>query len=84
MFKKHSNQFDVAASDNNMPHMKGQQLAKGLFAIRPDLPILLSAGFVDKSIEAEIMTLGIRECLHKPLQLQTLRDAIDACLETPI
>lgn len=81
MFKKTPNQFDVVITDNNMPNMTGQQLAKEMLTIRPDLPIILSTGFMDTLMEHNIQNLGIRQCLLKPVRLKNLQDAIDTCLD---
>jgi len=81
LFKEDPNQFDLVLTDQAMPHMTGKQLAKELFLIRPDMPVILTTGYSDALTEEEAKELGIRKYLMKPIKLKTLQQAIEEYLE---
>ena len=57
-------QIDVMITDNNMPKMKGVELAKSARAISPKLPIILITGFARPS-EADLS--NVSRDLMKPV-----------------
>ena len=59
----------------------GTVLAKKLFALRPDLPVILCTGF-NEAIDAEkAKSLGIREYIVKPVNKRTLAKTIRKALK---
>jgi CheY-like chemotaxis protein len=68
--------FDLVITDLTMPGMTGVDLARGVRAVRPDIPIILSSGYADEVPEETLKTLGIVEVLPKPFQMQALGAAI--------
>ena len=50
-----------------MPGMTGVELAKKIFAIRPDMPIILCTGFSHLVDAESAKAAGIRGYLMKPL-----------------
>jgi CheY-like chemotaxis protein len=59
--------FDLVITDQTMPEMTGIQLASELFAIRPDLPVILCTGFSQLIDEDKTKTAGVRAFAVKPL-----------------
>jgi PAS domain S-box-containing protein len=74
--------FDLVLSDITMPIMNGAQLAKKLFAARPDIPIIFCTGFSDIVSEAEAMELGAKGYLGKPILRKNLAETIRKILDT--
>jgi CheY-like chemotaxis protein len=68
--------FDLVITDLTMPGMTGVDLARGVRAVRADIPIILSSGYADEVPEETLKTLGIAEVLPKPFQMQALGAAI--------
>ena len=64
--------FDLVVTDFNMPAMSGLQLAAALAALRPDLPIILSSGYVTEDMRTQAIRLGVRDVLHKENTLDEL------------
>ncbi|MGD8846153.1 MAG: response regulator [Desulfobacteraceae bacterium] len=81
LFKSDPNQFDLVITDMTMPYMTGNQLAKALQAIRPDLPIIMCTGYSEKISSEKAQMMGIQAFLRKPLSYHDLthnvRKAID-------
>jgi PAS domain S-box-containing protein len=72
--------FDLVITDQTMPYMTGDMLARELRDIRPDIPIILCTGF-SYTIDAEqAQTQGIDAFLMKPLTARELGLAIQQVL----
>jgi PAS domain S-box-containing protein len=79
-FRTAPHRFDLVITDQTMPHMTGEALARELRRIRPDLPIILCTGF-SHTIDAEkAETQGIDAFLMKPLMAHDLALAIQRVL----
>jgi CheY-like chemotaxis protein len=66
-------QFDLVATDFEMPVMRGNALAHKIREIVPTQPILMITGYVPAADESRDSVDCI---LHKPLRLAELRNAI--------
>jgi PAS domain S-box-containing protein len=67
LFRNDPKRFDLLITDQTMPHMTGEQLAKEIMAIRMDLPIILMTGFSSEIDDRRCKQLGIDRFLLKPL-----------------
>lgn len=66
-FKKDPEAFDLVLSDVTMPKLTGDQLAKEIKAIRPDIPVILCTGYRRMVSEESIKALGVDALLTKPV-----------------
>jgi CheY-like chemotaxis protein/two-component sensor histidine kinase len=66
-FREHPQDFDLILSDMTMPHMTGDQIAREVKTIRPEVPVLIVTGFTDKIRQDEKESAGIDDVLHKPI-----------------
>jgi PAS domain S-box-containing protein len=80
LFKSSPGQFDLIITDQTMPHITGDQLAKTILAIRPGMPIILYTGFSEKIDELHAKQIGIREFILKPLEIRKLAASIQSIL----
>jgi len=80
LFRAHPNDFDLVITDQTMPNMTGDVLARELLAIRPGLPIILCSGSspeTDPTLRPEnAQNIGIREVLLKPVDREEMSQAI--------
>ncbi|MBI5186420.1 MAG: response regulator [Nitrospinae bacterium] len=72
--------FDLVITDQTMPNMAGDALARELLGVRPDIPIILCTGFSHAVTPEKAKALGIREFLMKPLLARELGEAIRRAL----
>jgi len=84
LFKEQPDLFDLVLTDQSMPKMKGEELAKELLSIRPGLPIILVSGYVDMPNNKQVQGKGVRLYLQKPVKLGVLTEAIASCLTKEI
>ncbi len=80
LFSRLPNHFDLVITDQTMPKMTGSQLAVQLMDIRPDIPVILSSGFIEAIDEKEAKGLGIRGFLLKPASSHELNTLIGRLL----
>jgi len=81
LFEEQKDRFDLVITDLTMPLMTGENLAKQLLNIRPDIPIILSTGFSAKMDEKKAMALGIRAFISKPVSIREIAETIRAVLD---
>ncbi len=79
-FKSGPDRFDLVLTDMTMPEMTGVELAAEIHKISPDIPILLSTGFINRITEQMRIENGINEVLPKPILKNELAQAIKAAL----
>jgi CheY-like chemotaxis protein len=59
--------FDLVLSDMTMPIMTGDELARRLIAIRPELPVIIITGFSERLDRQQAETIGVKGFLMKPV-----------------
>ncbi len=64
--------FAVVVTDFNMPEMSGIDLARELSRHHPDLPVVITTGFVSEGLRAEAQQIGVRHVLQKEYTLEQL------------
>jgi PAS domain S-box-containing protein len=75
-FKKDSRRFDMVITDKTMPHMTGFDVIQKIRDIRPDIPVILCSGFMEKEEMEKIKTLGVTQLLIKPIRISVLAKVI--------
>jgi CheY-like chemotaxis protein len=79
--------FDVVVTDQTMPNMTGEALARQLLEFRPEVPIILATGFSHSMTPEKAKAMGIRAFLLKPLLIKdlarTLREVLHPDIESP-
>lgn len=85
LFRARPESFDLVITDQNMPKMRGVELAREILNIRPRIPILLCTGFSPDTDEGVTLkqanSIGIREVHMKPLERYEIAEAIRRVLD---
>jgi signal transduction histidine kinase/ActR/RegA family two-component response regulator len=81
LFQSNPYTYDLVLTDVTMPKMSGPDLVKGVFELRPGMPIIMTTGYTDTMIVSNLRGLGIHDTLLKPcpsrVLLGAVRDALD-------
>jgi len=64
--------FDLVITDMTMPEMTGVELSRALFAIRPDIPVILCTGYSDLINKEKAKALGVKGYIMKPILIRKL------------
>lgn len=79
-FRSQPDRFDLVLTDITMPHLTGDQMVKMIFALRPDIPVILCTGFSESIGEERARDLGVKAFVMKPLVLEELARVVHAAL----
>ena len=81
LFKTKAYNFDLVITDMTMPHMSGDELAKKMIHINPDIPIILCTGYSTQINQEQALSIGIQAFLSKPVPkldyAKTIRRILD-------
>jgi two-component system cell cycle sensor histidine kinase/response regulator CckA len=80
-FRAQPEKFELVITDQTMPTMSGETLAKELTQIRPDTPVILCTGYSETRSEQKLTALGIREVLRKPIIVREMANTIRRVLD---
>lgn len=80
LFRSDPYAFDLVITDQTMPHLTGDMLARELLALRADIPIILCSGSSPETNSVltpeKSRAIGIREVLLKPVGKEQMNQAI--------
>ena len=79
-FRAQPEDFDLVITDQTMPHLTGEELAREMLRLRPDLPIILCTGFSAAVSPEKARAMGIREFIIKPVPTRTMAETIRRAL----
>ena len=74
-------EFDVIVTDLSMPGMSGFALARDIQTLRPDVPIVLTSGYVRPEDREAARQHGIRDVILKPDTIDELGHTLDRVLK---
>jgi two-component system cell cycle sensor histidine kinase/response regulator CckA len=71
-YQKNRGKIDLVILDVVMPDMRGREVLRELFAIDPEVRVLLTSGYSEESEHKELMALGARGFIGKPFVVERL------------
>jgi CheY-like chemotaxis protein len=80
-FRLHPNDFDAVITDMTMPNMTGDELAREILSLRPELPVIMATGYNESIDEEKAIRIGIRSLLLKPVKKATLASVLRTVLD---
>jgi CheY-like chemotaxis protein len=76
--------FDLVVTDFNMPNVSGLDLVRALARVRPDLPVVISSGYVSDELRANASVLGVCAVMQKEQTLEELGAVVHSALEASL
>ena len=80
-FRSNPDAFDIVITDMTMPNMTGDQLAKEILSIKPDIPIVICTGFSERINEEQAEAIGVKGFLMKPVVKSDLASMVRKVLD---
>ena len=81
LFKSKADSFDLVITDMTMPNLTGDQLARELMCVNPDIPVILCTGYSTLINQHKATAMGIRALVSKPVLRKdiavTIRKVLD-------
>jgi PAS domain S-box-containing protein len=85
--KELTDRIDIVLLDMIMPGMDGEATFKALRALSPDLPVMLTSGYVQEEKSERLINAGALGLIYKPYKaealLRRLRRALDGASRVP-
>jgi len=75
-FSDDPDRYDLVILDQTMPRMTGMEVAHQLLKLRPGLPVILYTGYSDEISEEQVLGVGIRALVNKPVDTRRLHELI--------
>jgi len=82
LFRSQPDAFDIVISDQTMPELTGDELAKKIMEIRPDIPIIICSGYSSKIDAEQAKLIGISAFIMKPVDKTELANTIKQVLHS--
>lgn len=82
-FERDPKRFDVVITDYAMPHLNGLQLAKRIYAVAPNTPIILSSGSLRDDETDTARRRGIITSIPKPASMDELANEARRLISRP-
>jgi nitrogen-specific signal transduction histidine kinase len=80
-FAAQPDRFDLVITDMTMPKMTGDQLARRMMDIKPQIPVILCTGFNESISEEKALAMGIDKFVMKPIVKDELATTIRTVLD---
>jgi nitrogen-specific signal transduction histidine kinase/CheY-like chemotaxis protein len=75
--------FDAVITDMSMPGMSGLELVRQLKALRPDIAVIMTTGYLAPEDQALPQAAGVSEVILKPDNIDQLAAALERQLDAP-
>jgi CheY-like chemotaxis protein len=75
-FTQNPGQFAAVITDLSMPGLSGADLARKLIEIRPDIPVVMTSGYIRPEDELEARRIGVRDLILKPDTIEELAKSL--------
>jgi CheY-like chemotaxis protein len=76
-FRRRPGEFDAVVTDLSMPRMSGFDLAEQVLAIRPNIPVVISSGYLRPEDQDIARRIGVHQLIQKPYTVEQLEKTFD-------
>ena len=73
--------FDMVITDMTMPELTGEDLARTMLQLSPNIPIIICTGFNENMNEERARHLGVRRLVYKPIVRNALAEIVRSVLD---
>jgi PAS domain S-box-containing protein len=71
-FRRRPAEFDLVLTDLSMPGASGLDFARNVLALRPDVPVILTTGYIDPDDLDLARRIGVCEVILKPTTIEEM------------
>ncbi len=82
-FESNPQDFDVLITDLSMPALSGFDLVRRIRAVRPDIPVVMTSGYVRPEDQETALSIGVQELILKPDTIDALGEVLSRLLRSP-
>jgi CheY-like chemotaxis protein len=81
LFKAKPDHFDLVITDQTMPGMTGDALAKELIHLKPSIPVIICTGYSQAIDHERAMRRGVKAFVMKPILINEIAAAVRKVLD---
>jgi CheY-like chemotaxis protein len=74
--------IDLVISDYNMPGISGLEVAREVRRMKPNIPVIVTSGFIDEALRAQAEDAGVSELLFKADSIDVLCTTVARVAQT--
>ena len=82
LYQEHTSEIDLVLTDIGLPEMSGAELVAELQLVHAQTKIIVTSGFLEPDMKAELFNAGVREFIPKPFQIPVMLQKIRAVLDS--
>ena len=71
-FRRRPEEFDLVLTDLSMPGASGMDFAASVLALRPDVPVIMTTGYIDPDDLDRARRIGVCEVILKPTTIEEM------------
>lgn len=75
-FRSNPAAYEAVVTDLSMPGMSGIEFASQVLSLRPEVPVVVTSGYVRPKDRESVMKTGVRDLLLKPNTVEELGDVL--------
>jgi CheY-like chemotaxis protein len=75
-FRSNPMAYEAVVTDLSMPSMSGIEFATQVLRLRPEVPVVMTSGYVRPKDRESVMKCGVRDLLLKPNTVEELGDVL--------
>ncbi|MEP7243416.1 MAG: ATP-binding protein [Gammaproteobacteria bacterium] len=84
VFRSRPGEFDLVLTDLSMPGASGIDFARSVLDIRPEVPVILTTGYIDPDDLDLVQRIGVREVILKPTTIEEMGRSFRRLLSSPV
>jgi PAS domain S-box-containing protein len=81
LIRRQPKSVDLLITDQTMPGMSGEQLAREVLRDKPGLPVILCTGFSETIDQDAVLPMGVKAFVMKPFSVREIAETIRAALD---
>jgi two-component system cell cycle sensor histidine kinase/response regulator CckA len=81
VYKENCQKIHLVLSDLGLPKLSGDQMFSEMKNVNPDIKVIIATGYIDLEKKETLFKHGIKNILHKPLQMNELLKSVREVLD---
>jgi len=80
LYEHHRDQIDLVLMDLGLPKVAGSEVIRIMKEQNPSIKIIVTTGYLEPELKAELFHLGIRDYIHKPYSIADVLETVESGL----
>jgi DNA-binding response OmpR family regulator len=81
LYQNHKTEIDVVLLDLGLPKITGLDVIPKLKEQNPGVNIIITTGYLEADLKAELFRSGVKDCIHKPYLIDDVVERVGTLIE---